>query len=175
MLNDYLVKQGKHCLFHSKNQNFIYDILLPNGIGNMTGKAAVEIKIFRNIYKSQNIIYDTMARILMEGEEFETLLFIIVNEIPEAIRKKIKEKEKKLNFELLIWDIDNLIDIFKSNEELFVETYNNLNTVLLVVGLLERMRCIWKNGKNISSNYMKTMKMIILCCFLEQVHLKMLK
>lgn len=131
MLNDYLVKQGKNCLLHFRSQNFIYDILLPDGIDNITGKVAVEIKMYRNPHMSKKIIYNIMDKILMKGQEIDALLFIIVNEIPEAIRKKILEKENKLNFELLIWDIDNLIDIFKSNEKLFIETYNNLNTVLL--------------------------------------------
>ena len=32
---------------------------------------------------------------------------------------------------MVIWDIDDLVRIFRNNESLFVDTYNNLNTVFL--------------------------------------------
>ena len=47
------------------------------------------------------------------------------------IRKVIEEKKKKLNFQLLLWDINDLVRIFSNNEKLYVKTCNNLNTVLL--------------------------------------------
>lgn len=63
--------------------------------------------------------------------EINKFLLIVVDELPEGIRNHIEERKKQLNFELIIWDIDDLIRIFSNNENLFVETYNNLNTVLL--------------------------------------------
>ena len=36
-----------------------------------------------------------------------------------------------MGIKLIIWDINDLVRIFSNNEKLFIETYNNLNTVFL--------------------------------------------
>lgn len=105
--------------------------MLPDGIDEIVGNVAVEIKMYRYNRMSLRLIYDTVGRISMKGGDIDTLLLIIVNEMPEVVRKRIDEGKKQLNFNLLIWDINKLVDIFIKNEELFVETYNNINTVLL--------------------------------------------
>jgi hypothetical protein len=108
-----------------------YDALLPDGIDEIAGKVAVEIKIYRYNRTPLRLIYDTVGRISMKGGDIDTLLLIIVNEMAEVVKMRIDEEKKQLNFNLLIWNINNLVDIFAKNEQLFVETDNNINTVLL--------------------------------------------
>ena len=132
MLEDYTMKQGKQFLESPNIDGALrYDALLPDGLDEIVGKVAIEIKMYRYNRMPLRLIYDTVGRISMKGGDIDTLLLIIVNEMPEVVRKKIDEEKKQLNFDLLIWDINNLVDIFTKNEELFVETYNNINTVLL--------------------------------------------
>ena len=131
MMRDYLKAQNKRLLAENEVMHRISDMILPDGIDNEDGYIAAEIKLYRHKQMSLRLIYDTIGRFSINRGEINKLLLIVVNELPEGIRNRIEEKKKQLNFELIIWDIDDLIRIFSNNENLFVETYNNLNTVLL--------------------------------------------
>ena len=108
-----------------------FDMVFPNGIDDISGKVAVEIKFYRHKQMFLKFIYDTIGRVTMNNGDINTLLLIAVNEIPERMVEQIQEKKANLNFNLLIWDIDKLTEIFSQNESLFFETYNNLHTVIL--------------------------------------------
>lgn len=131
MMRDYLKAQNKRLLAENEVMHRISDMILPDGIDNEDGYIAAEIKLYRHKQMSLRLIYDTIGRFSINRGEINKLLLIVVNELPEGIRNRIEGKKKQLNFELIIWDIDDLIRIFSNNENLFVETYNNLNTVLL--------------------------------------------
>lgn len=131
MMRNYLEAQNKRLLAENQDMLRISDMILPDGIDNEDGCVAAEIKIYRHKQMSLRVIYDTIGHFSINRGEINKLLLIVVNELPERIRNRIEEKKKQLNFELIIWDIDDLVRIFSSNENLFVETYNNLNTVLL--------------------------------------------
>ncbi len=133
MLEDYVKKQEKKIFVQSSNIDggYIFDALLPDGIDKIVGKVAIEIKMYRYNRMLLRVIHDIIGKISMKGGDIDTLLLIIVNEIPEDVKKRINEEQNQLKFDLLIWDINDLVDMFSKNEELFVETYNNINTVLL--------------------------------------------
>lgn len=131
MMRNYLEAQNKRLLAENQDMLRISDMILPDGIDNEDGCVAAEIKMYRHKQMSLRVIYDTIGHFSINRGEINKLLLIVVNELPERIRNRIEEKKKQLNFELIIWDIDDLVRIFSSNENLFVETYNNLNTVLL--------------------------------------------
>lgn len=131
MIRDYLKSQHKELLTQNENAHGLADIILPDGIDTYEGRIAAEIKIYRHKQMCLRIIYDTIGRFSINRGDINKLLLIVVNELPDLIKKRIEEKKKQLNFELIIWDIDDLTRIFSKNESLFVNTYNNLNTVLL--------------------------------------------
>lgn len=131
MMRDYLESQNKRLLVESESMHEIGDMLLPDGIDNESGCIAVEIKMYRYKQMGLRVIYDTIGQFSMNRGKINKLLLIVVNELSDGIREKIEEKKQQLNFELLLWDINNLIRIFSNNENLFVETCNNLNAVLL--------------------------------------------
>lgn len=131
MMRDYLESQNKRLLVENENMHWIADMLLPDGIDNESGCIAVEIKMYRHKQMGLRVIYDTIGRFSMNRGEINKLLLIVVSELPDVIRERIGEKKRQLNFELLLWDINDLIRVFSNNENLFVETYNNLNAVLL--------------------------------------------
>lgn len=131
MLQDYLQRQNKQILQSPYTVSMPYDMLLPDGIDDISGKVAVEIKMFRNRHIRLDRVYDVVGRIAMRCEDVDALLLIVVNEIPEDFISKIREKDNHLGYKLFIWNIDDLVKIFETNKELFVEIYNNLNTELL--------------------------------------------
>lgn len=131
MMTDYLKSQDKRLVTENEVRREIFDMILPDGIDSEEGCIAAEIKMYRHSHMSLRMIYDTIGRFSINRGEITKLLLIIVNELPEGIRKRIEEKKEQLNFELIIWDINDLVRIFSNNENLFTETYNNLNTVLL--------------------------------------------
>lgn len=131
MLRDYLEAQNKQLLVENEVMHRISDMILPDGVDNEDGYIAAEIKMYRHKQMSLRVIYDAIGHFSINRGEINKLLLIVVNELPEGIRNRIEEKKKQLNFKLIIWDIDDLVRIFSNNENLFVETYNNLNTVLL--------------------------------------------
>lgn len=133
MMRDYLKSQNKVLLLGRKVTYGIFDMLLPDGIDSDESYIAAEIKMFRYKRASLGAIYNTMNRFSSKrGEdELDKLLLIVVVELSEAMRRAIENKRKQLEIELILWDIDDLVRIFSNNERLFVETYNNLNTVFL--------------------------------------------
>lgn len=128
MITDYVKSQNKHVI---ENHYKGPDMILPVGIDDEEGCIAVEIKSMRQKQMSLKVIYDTITRFTFDRGEINKLLIIFVNELPPEIRERIKEKEEQLNFELIIWDIDDLVRVFSKNMHLFIETYNNLNSILL--------------------------------------------
>lgn len=128
MITDYVKSQNKHVI---ENHYKGPDMILPVGIDDEEGCIAVEIKSMRQKQMSLKVIYDTITRFTFDRGEINKLLIIFVNELPSEIRERIKEKEEQLNFELIIWDIDDLVRVFSKNMHLFIETYNNLNSILL--------------------------------------------
>lgn len=129
MLQDYAKSQNKESLVE-RDFN-LGDMTFPNGIDDISGRVTVEIKIPRHRQMFLRVIYDTIGRFAINNGDFKTLLLIVVNEIPERMREQIVEKKNNLNFNLVIWDINKLVEVFSKNEELFFETYNNLSAVLL--------------------------------------------
>lgn len=130
MLKDYLESQGKRLVTGYRDGRIIWDMILPDGIDSEEGCIAAEIKTYRS-HMSLRMIYNVIGRFLSNRGETTKLLLIIVNELPEGTRKRIEKEERQLNFKLIIWDVNDLARIFSNNENLFNETYNNLNTVLL--------------------------------------------
>lgn len=129
MLQDYAKSQSKDVTLE---RNFaLCDMILPLGIDDISEKTAVEIKIPRHKQMFLRVIYDTIGRFAMNRGDISTLILIVANEIPESAKEQIQEKKKLLNFNLIIWDINKLVDIFSKNENFFFETFNNLSTVLL--------------------------------------------
>lgn len=131
MMKDYLGSQNKRLFAENEVVHGISDMILPDGIDSDDSCIAAEIKMYRHKQMSLRVIYDTIGRFSINRGEINKLLLIVVNELPDGIRNRIEEKKKQLNFELIIWDMDDLVRIFSYNESLFVDTYNNLNAVLL--------------------------------------------
>lgn len=131
MMKDYLKAQNKRLFAENESVRGISDMILPDGIDSDESCIAAEIKMYRHKQMSLRVIYDTIGRFSINRGDINKLLLIVVNEVPVGMRNRIEEKKKQLNFELIIWDMDDLVRIFSHNESLFVDTYNNLNTVLL--------------------------------------------
>ncbi len=131
MLQDRVKRQDKSILYERYNASAVCDMVLPNGIDEISGKVAVEIKASRHKQMFLKVIYDTIGRFSMNRGDINTLILIVVNEIPERAMEQLQEKNDILNFKLIIWDINKLTEMFEENKELFFETYNNLNVVLL--------------------------------------------
>lgn len=131
MMKDYLKSQNKRLFAENESVRGIADMVLPDGIDSDESCIAAEIKMYRHKQMSLRVIYDTIGRFSINRGDINKFLLIVVNELPDGIINRIEEKKKQLNFELIIWDMDDLVRIFSCNESLFVDTYNNLNTVLL--------------------------------------------
>lgn len=75
--------------------------------------------------------------------------------------------------------MDDLVRIFSYNESLFVDTYNNLNAVLLRDtinnGISRNNSTYLEKERNMLNNYIHNMRMIILFFFLAREHQMKLK
>lgn len=97
MLEDYAKQQGKKFLVSNQDRRILYDGMFEDGIDDIDKKIAVEIKMFRRPSILLNRLYDTVGRYSMRGSDFDTLLLIIVNDIPASILSRIEKKKKTLN------------------------------------------------------------------------------
>lgn len=123
MMKDYLKSQNKRLFAENESVRGISDMILPDGIDSDESCIAAEIKMYRHKQMSLRVIYDTIGRFSINRGDINKLLLIVVNELPAGMRNRIEEKKKQLNFELIIWDMDDLVRIFSHNESLFVDTY----------------------------------------------------
>lgn len=131
MLEDYAKQQGKKFLVTNQDSRKFYDGIFEDGIDDLNDKIAVKIKIFRRPSMLLHRLYDTVGRYSMQGSDFDTVLLIVVNDVPPSILSKIEDKKENIKFDLKIWDINKLEDIFKQNEDLFNDLYSNLDKNLL--------------------------------------------
>lgn len=133
MLEDYINKQNKEFIpnYSGEGRSFEYDGYAPDGFDNFIGSTVIELKIFRSGRIPYKIIYDTIERISMGGIQFHNLLFITIGEVPQITRNRIYEELQNISFKVSFWDTNDLMKIFDENEDLFIKTYNNLNTILL--------------------------------------------
>lgn len=131
MMKDYLKWQGKRLFSENEVTHGIFDLILPDGIDNDESCIAAEIKMFRHKRASLGVIYNTMGRFFAERGVFDKFLLIVITELSEVVKQDIENKRNQLGIKLIIWDINDLVRIFSNNEKLFIETYNNLNTVFL--------------------------------------------
>ena len=72
MLQDYAEKQNKEVLIE-RNYPF-FDMVFPNGIDDISGKVAVEIKFYRHKQMFLKFIYDTIGRVTMNNGDSVVLL-----------------------------------------------------------------------------------------------------
>ena len=130
MLEDYAKQQGKKFLVTNQDPRKRYDGMFEDGIDDLNEKIAVDIKIFRRPSMLLHRLYDTVGRYSMQGPDFDTLLLIVANDVPPYMLSRIEEEKKNIKFDLKIWDINKLEDVFKRNEDLFNNLYSNLDTNL---------------------------------------------
>ena len=114
MMKDYLKSQNKQLIAENEVVHGNFDMILPDGIDGYESCIAAEIKMYRHKQMSLRVIYDTIGRFSINRGDINKLLLIVVNELPNGIRKRIEEKKKQLNFEPIIWDIDDLVRIMKA-------------------------------------------------------------
>lgn len=128
MLSDYVLKQGKELLPEWKNSesNYRLDAYIPDGFDGYEGDTGIEIKFYRQRIQTR-LIYDTVGRLSMQDSKIKNLIIIMVGEVGDKFRIQIQKEQKKLAFNLYLWDLDDLVKIFEQNVELFVDTINNLN------------------------------------------------
>lgn len=131
MLTDYLRKQNKVCETNEMNPNRLFDAWLPDGIDDIEGSVALEVRVARNGHFVFNRLYDIVGRIALGNTRVDSLVLVIIGEVPSRFLERFREKVRQLNFTVHIWGLDNLVEIFQQNEELFAETYANLSRTLM--------------------------------------------
>lgn len=132
MLNDYMAKQNKPFISQVQldQSEYRFDAYAPEGFDEYTGGTGIEIKLYRQRIPLR-LIYDTIGRISMQDCNISNLILIMVGDINEKFRRRIMEEQKNLKFNLYLWDINKLAEIFEANIDLYRETINNLNKVVL--------------------------------------------
>ncbi len=134
MLKEYSKEQGKEIKTNVTNKNFVYDAFFPNGVDDLKGKIAVEIKntiYIDSIPRSIKNLITKINKISNKRKAIDILLVIIVNEVPLSINDKIISLKENQNFDIKIWDINKVAEICNKYEEKFKKIYNNINMFLL--------------------------------------------
>lgn len=157
MLNDYAKKQGKNfeegCYHKSKS----LDAYLPNGIDEYAGPTGVEIKIFRNRVPG-NEIFDVVYRVSKKEKDIQNLIIILLGEVSEERKNYFYEflSDKEIN--IILWDIDNVVDMCANNVELFNETIDKINSIFFeatVTKAIKQDRAAYEEKKK---NYINEIK-----------------
>lgn len=107
------------------------DLILPQGIGALEGRVAVEIKVLRHSRSYYDVMQRTIGRLALSNVEFNAILLIIVDDLPEVSRRRMEELASGLPQKFVIWDVNDLAGIFEKNEPLFVQSCDNIRRALM--------------------------------------------
>ena len=134
MLCDYISRQEKEVFsdyrVESSNKLLIYDIYAPDGFDEYNGSTVLEVKIARDKRHYKRLINDTVGRFATQEKRMENLIIILVGESPDILGENLV-KYSSTTFKVNIWTIDKLTEVFESNVDLFLSTYDNLNKILI--------------------------------------------
>ncbi len=132
MIQDYLKKDGKECIRQGLFCNGrSYDFALPNGIDDIQGIVAVDVKVFRRKIIHESFITNSVVHSFIEGTNFDVFMYLFFNEVSSDCKLKVKEKLSYLEKEIVIWDINDFVRICQSNEKLFEESLNELSNLFV--------------------------------------------
>ncbi len=133
MLKDYIESQGKSFIFdhsHVVDKHY-YDACAPEGFDQFVGKTVFEFKFYRSQSASLHMLRRIIERNISTNENIENLIIVFVGEIANNHYKYVENIRLDQKFNVVLWNIDDLINIFSKNIELFNSTYLNINTVFV--------------------------------------------
>ena len=129
MLTDYISKQAKEIISLHGDFQARFDAIAPSGFDDYKGNTGIIIKMSRNRLGLKNIIAN-VEKMIDQEEAIDNLIIIVMGEIDVNYKNRILEEYKKIHYNLVIWDINKIEEIFETNPELYRETLNNLNKFL---------------------------------------------
>ncbi len=139
MLSRHLEKQGKtldrhinytYEVFNSR-RIFKFDAILPKGIDEINSMVAVELKIG----VINPFLFERFLKLIIDINKNEirikSILFVITSKIDEELYEKVHNDFKDYGIDIYIWDINKIVEICDSDYEFFLETYQNINDLIL--------------------------------------------
>ncbi|WP_407312212.1 SIR2 family protein [Desulfosporosinus sp. SB140] len=135
LLSKYLDEQSKIIIFDndkikkdSTSRIGIYDGLIPEGIDELPGPTAVEIKFYRNIKSNLSSLKNTIASIINDVN-IKSLLLIIGTRLSEKDKNLIMNNREKTIVE--IWDFDKLSVLWNMYSEYVNDIVPNLSEIMI--------------------------------------------
>ncbi|KSU08786.1 Usg protein [Lactococcus lactis subsp. lactis] len=133
IMKDYIAKQQRPVQINYRNKmtNSIieYDIYASEGFDNFIGETAIELKLVRNRPTIRNVLMNSLIRFENREIELKNIIFLTIgNEVTNNERSYFGGNSK---FNIDFWGIDKFVEICETNEELFVDTYNNLDKYMI--------------------------------------------
>lgn len=129
MLYDYISSKKKKVFINyrtkNSNKNWEYDIYVPEGFDNYVGETVLEIKVVRHKNQYKRMFYNAVKKFNEKDQQIKNFIVILVGESIEDSNEEII-MNSNTPFEVNIWTIDKLTEIFEDNIELFLFTYDNL-------------------------------------------------
>lgn len=137
--------------FISKPRRVGFDAYAPDGIENIVGGTAIEIKI--NIERMPpRMLIDQVLRIQTkhpEVEPFETILFITGTPISSRFREVFEKRVIEFNLptKVVIWGIEEINKIVTKNKKEAIEIANNLFSLRIESAVVQSSKD-WKKERN---------------------------
>ncbi len=123
MLGDYLRKQKKTLFVNDLSIGC--DFFVEDGFDNYDGRIALDLKWGQVL--SRGMIYDTIGRMMERNITIDSLIIITIGSLSSKAKERICKDSEIMSFKIHIWDINDLVDLFCKNTELFFEAYDNIN------------------------------------------------
>lgn len=136
MMKQYLKAQDKRCnlgnIINTDNRVFRFDMIFPDGIDDITEPIAVEVKATKSIHIVRNAIRRIGTYIDNKDVKIKKILVISFADLSDTHKREILEESQKYSDgDFILWDINDLCECFKKNEDSFYEICDNINALLL--------------------------------------------
>jgi hypothetical protein len=137
--------------FISQPRRVGFDAYAPNGIENIVGSIAIEIKI--NIERMPlRMLIEQILRIQSrhpEVEPFETILFITASPISSRFREVFEKRITEFNFsvKVVIWGVEEINKIVSKNKKEANEIANNLFSLRIESAVVQSSKN-WKKERD---------------------------
>lgn len=130
MLSRYMQDRGKKYIEKYRIGESEWDGYVPGGFDDYKGDVAIDIRVTSNMLIPTKIDF-IIGRTSAQHNKVQHLIFVITVELPFHYREQIESRKKGVELNVVVWDIDNLVSIFKKYPDLYEKTYFKLRALYI--------------------------------------------
>ncbi|MGG0847898.1 SIR2 family protein [Peribacillus simplex] len=173
ILQEHLVQQNKPVIINYKRpieienrvRKYIeYDVFAPEGFDQFSSSTAFQIKFLRDKRSVFLSICNFLRRYEIVDDTLKNIVFVFLIDLSEEEKKQLENKvndNEEINNSLIyiiIWDINNLTNLFAKYEDLYKNLSKNISELLFETTVQNSLHNSGDDWKVIRDNHIEDLK-----------------